>query len=250
MPESTATENAITRALREICPRCADGFDSGWQQTVMTFVHKSDRAWLETIERVAGRMVRAEHDRRPRSNHTEYAVSALFAIGVVDDTGSATTELVIACENAGIPFNDAVEIYKLTRGLAMRTPSTDAYQRQEFVRGLIGHLTFHASHVPPEIRRALNRGDVLLLGIDLWADSRGEVPLCKCLRVACATTRRNITRDEAFWMARAFTPARVDDLIALLENELMRTNSVKFLLYRPGTVERNDLASLMAARSA
>lgn len=164
----------------------------------------------------------------------------------------AAVSMFYGFENVGIRFETHREVYRFHGALTKRIGFDANAPEEERTEALIGledllsEFGQHLPHLEDAHRTALSTAEPLLLGIDLFADGRGEVALCKCLRLAIAFSRRRVETEETFWLFRAFPKARVDDLLTLAERPDVRTRPLTRLLDQPERIGTHGYDALVA----
>lgn len=257
----TPADGPLLRLMREIGDDLAtEAVARAWDGLVALFPRHRAAEIAEALEPILVRMVRVESREQskkkvPREDcYNNVIYGTFFDPGVgVDDTALS---VLLSFEKAGLSFPTHQEFRAFYLGISARIghAAGDRTFGGEALRTcdlLCEHLLVHLPHLSDADRAAvIQSADTLLTGIDLFADAGGKTPLCKCLRIAVGLRRRQVGRQESFWLFRMFAAERADDLIALIESRRVRTRDLDRLFQRPEMVaERalDDLVNLLAA---
>lgn len=255
-------DGPLLRLMREIGDDLAvESVSRAWNGLVSLLPKEQQGTIVVALEPILVRMIRAESREQPKKtvprercyNHVVHGTFIDREAGDIDDMALST---LLSFEKIGLTFPTHQEFRAFYLGISERIGHTVGHRlfgesQLEMLNLLCEHLRVHLPHLAPVDRASILLSTSLVLtGIDLFAEGRGAVPMCKCLRLAANLRRRQVEREESFWLFRMFTRDRVDDLIALLESRRVRTRNIERLLTRPETVaERalDDLVDLLAA---
>lgn len=265
-PAATATidEGPLVRVMREIgTPTDVAAVRSAWITLIPLLSNQV--AEISALERAIARMTRAEARVQPtrKVSRVQCYNNVLYGTMYILDNrvDFEAIHLLLACEQSGVLFQTHTNYRELYTGVCRRDGLEGAtgrgsvgalgaaFRSLRALEQLRDQLTAHLPHLDAAQRSAVN-AEVALLGIDLFAEGRGTVPLCKGLRVAVASHKRNLERKETIWLWRMFTSERVDDLIGILENRDVRTRDLERLFRRPevvGTTAFDGLLTFLAA---
>lgn len=243
----------IAAVMNEICVQCADTVLTSWN--VMRSTLASGDAFaareIDALEGVMARMVLHESRTRPtKHGHTVYLERVLKGLFGEDQKDEGAIIALYLAENSGIRFNALDEFQSFHNGLSRRIgprrgDGTSEEQYEERLLILFRRLDDHLPHLDITERSALGTANTLLLGLDLFADAKGVVPPCKCLRIAARCLHR-MDRADAIRLLRLFGPDRADDLIELLETGDLPPAALEILPLYPEETARRDLRSLQS----
>lgn len=254
-------EGPLLRTMREIGDDIAvEGVARAWEDLVSLFPRDRRDEIVNAVEPILARMIRAESRVQPKKTVPRERCYNNVVRGTFLDNGRDIDDMALSTllsfEKIGLTFATHQEFRAFYLGISERVGHTVGHrmfgdEQLATMDLLCEHLRVHLPHLSTADRTTVvGSMDTLLLGIDLFAEGGGNVPLCKSFRLTANLRRRQIGRDESFWLYRMFTAERADDLVALLENRRVPTRNIERLFQRPETVAGHayeELVTLLAA---
>lgn len=168
-----------------------------------------------------------------------YADAKLFA-------PKTTLRILSVADRAGVQFDDYREAIRVLRGLQDRI--TPAFAGLRNVDTLSASYTerslalFGGTRVclakRSGVARALATADTLLAAIDLFGSEEGRLSPCQALQLAILAPKRQVALERLYAFVQVYGVARVDDVIALLHDNLLDGTIVEGVLGDPAMLER------------
>jgi len=206
---------------------------------------------FEATERAFARMIRADYRANPGYvDHVSYFMRVLSVVAGDDVKDETALILLSECEIAGIQFETARNFRSFYDGLRQRIDPDRKGIHASHSSHIAYLLKSHTEHLPPSVLKEIADPNVLLTGLDLFADGDGTVPLCKTLRIAAGCARQKIGWTDTYRLCRIFSWDRADDVIGILECDRARKPSIERILSRPERVGASSYGELIIQLSS